>query len=108
MSAGLLLAAAYMTTRNIWLAVGIHFGWDYAQDAIFGLVKNAESLLRVEVSGPRLLTGGDTGVESSLLALILILAVSMLLLLRARRLYPFQAPTWRRGHHDVSTAPPAP
>jgi membrane protease YdiL (CAAX protease family) len=108
MGAGLLLAAAYLLTRNIWLAVGIHFGWDYAQDAIFGLVRDAESLLHVDVSGPSLLTGGATGIEASLLAFLLILAASALLLVRARRRHQFRAPSWRQAHHDVSAVPPAP
>jgi membrane protease YdiL (CAAX protease family) len=33
---GVLLSAAYVLTRRLWLAIGIHFGWDFSQDAIFG------------------------------------------------------------------------
>ena len=34
--AGLLLAVAYAVTRNLWLPIGIHFGWNFFQAAIFG------------------------------------------------------------------------
>ncbi len=29
--AGLLLAAAYMLTRRLWLIIGFHMGWNYTQ-----------------------------------------------------------------------------
>lgn len=33
--AGLLLAAAYMLTRRLWLSIGFHIAWNYTQSAIF-------------------------------------------------------------------------
>jgi membrane protease YdiL (CAAX protease family) len=34
---GVLLSAAYVLTRRLWLAIGIHFAWDFAQDYVFGV-----------------------------------------------------------------------
>ena len=34
--AGLLLGAAYMATRNLWLPIGLHFGWNFTEGGIFG------------------------------------------------------------------------
>ncbi len=33
--AGILLAAAYMLTRRLWLSIGFHMAWNYTQSAIF-------------------------------------------------------------------------
>jgi hypothetical protein len=34
---GILLAAAYFATRTLWLPIGLHFGWNFAEDFIFGV-----------------------------------------------------------------------
>ncbi len=36
-SAGFLLAAAYLLTRRLWLAIGLHIAWDVTSDGIFGV-----------------------------------------------------------------------
>ena len=39
--AGLLLGAAYVLTRRLWLAIGIHFGWNFMQAGVFGRISRA-------------------------------------------------------------------
>ncbi|WP_431039410.1 CPBP family intramembrane glutamic endopeptidase [Streptomyces sp. P6-2-1] len=34
--AGGMLAAAYAATRSLWLPIGVHFGWNFAEAGIFG------------------------------------------------------------------------
>ena len=34
---GIMLALAYVLTRNIWLAVGIHMAWNFTQGYVFGV-----------------------------------------------------------------------
>jgi len=34
---GILLAAAYFATRTLWLPIGLHFGWNFAEDFVFGV-----------------------------------------------------------------------
>ncbi|WP_345638701.1 CPBP family intramembrane glutamic endopeptidase, partial [Rugosimonospora acidiphila] len=34
--AGATLAAAYAATRKLWLPIGLHFGWNFAESGIFG------------------------------------------------------------------------
>jgi hypothetical protein len=94
---GVLLSAAYVLTRRLWLAIGIHFGWDFSQDALFGVGKGAEGVLRGELSGPGLLSGGSTGIEGSVVALLMCLAVSALLLAGARRRGNFISPARTRA-----------
>ena len=72
--AGILLALAFALTRNLWLAVGIHMGWNFTEGSIFGAevsgTKEAYSLLRAPLTGPELLTGGAFGPEASILSLV--------------------------------------
>ena len=54
--AGILLAAAFMLTRRLWLSIGFHMAWNYTQSAIFsGIVSGTEAepgLIRSTVKGP--------------------------------------------------------
>ncbi|WP_031035310.1 CPBP family intramembrane glutamic endopeptidase [Streptomyces sp. NRRL F-5650] len=67
--AGFMLAAAYAATRNLWLTIGVHFGWNFAAGGIFSTVVSgngsSKGLLDTTMSGPELLTGGDFGPEGS-------------------------------------------
>jgi uncharacterized protein len=82
---GMLLSAAYVLTRRLWFAIGVHFGWDFSQDALFGVGSGARGLVRGYLSGPVLLSGGSAGVEGSVVALLLSLGVGAYLLVQARR-----------------------
>ncbi|WP_146113627.1 type II CAAX prenyl endopeptidase Rce1 family protein [Arthrobacter sp. MYb216] len=33
--AGIMLGAAYLATRSLWLAIGVHFGWNFATTGLF-------------------------------------------------------------------------
>ena len=101
LEAGVSLSAAYVLTRRLWLAIGIHFAWDFSQDAIFGVASGVKGLVRTELKGPELLTGRISGIEGSVLALLACLALGAYLLLRARRKGNFVMPFWRQ--HDVFT-----
>ncbi len=65
--AGLLLSAAYMVTRRLWICMGLHMGWNYFQSAIFsGVVSGSVTdpgLLKATIEGPEWLTGGTFGME---------------------------------------------
>lgn len=68
--AGFMLAACYAATRNLWVPIGLHFGWNLAAGGIFSVVVSgngqSEGLLDTTMSGPTLVTGGDFGPEGSL------------------------------------------
>ena len=65
-----MLAAAYAATRNLWVPIGLHFGWNFAAAGIFSaeVSGNGESTgcWTASTSGPALLTGGEFGPEASL------------------------------------------
>ena len=98
--AGLLLAAAYLVTRRLWMSIGFHMAWNYTQSAIFsGTVSGGVSepgLIRSTIEGPDLLTGGSFGLESSILALILCTATGVVLLGIAVRRGHILPPPWKR------------
>lgn len=96
LAAGVLLSCAYALTRKLWLPIGIHFAWDFMQDGVFGAAAGAKGLLRAELTGPSLLSGGEIGIEGSILALAVVLASGLYLLLRARRQGRLVEPSWRR------------
>ncbi len=96
--AGMLLGAAYVVTRRLWLAVGVHFGWNFMQAGVFGpnlSGRQVGSLLESRLSGPDLLSGGALGVEGSVFAIAVCLAASLVFLKRARREGGFIRPFWR-------------
>jgi len=93
---GVLLSAAYVLTRRLWLPIGIHFGWDFSQDAVFGVGTGAKGLVEGDLSGPALLSGGSAGIEGSVVALLLCVVVGAYLLVRAGRQGGLLAPSWNR------------
>ena len=98
--AGLLLAAAYLLTRRLWLAMGVHMAWNYTLSAIYsGVVSGGVSdpgLIRGTFEGPELLTGGSFGLESSVLALVLCTGAGIVMAVLAHRRGHFLPPPWMR------------
>ena len=86
LQAGILLAAAYALTHRLWMALGIHMAWDFANDGIFGVGVAGQSgesikgLLQANLSGPELFTGGAFGVEASVIALVIVLLAGIFML----------------------------
>lgn len=86
--AGILLALAYVVTRRLWFAIGLHAAWNFTQGGIFGLAvsgNRAEGLLLGQTSGPEWLTGGAFGPEASVVAIVAGVAASAALYRRARQ-----------------------
>lgn len=82
--AGLAFGAAYLATRRLWLAVGMHFAWNVVSDGVFSLPTSgypARGLLQGRLTGPEWLTGGAYGLEASVLTL-LVMALGSIFLLR--------------------------
>lgn len=98
---GLLLAAGYLYTRRLWLAMGMHVAWNYVQSAVFsGVVSGGvfdSGLLDAKLEGPDLLTGGSFGVESSVLALVICTGAGIVMVVMARRRGHILPPPWTRG-----------
>ncbi|MEU8610056.1 type II CAAX endopeptidase family protein [Actinoplanes sp. NPDC048791] len=87
--AGFMLAACYAATRNLWVPIGLHFGWNFALGGISGAAVsgNGESkgLLDATFSGSTLVTGGDFGPEGSLYTVAAGVALTVVFMWLAHR-----------------------
>jgi len=99
LEAGILLAAAFVYTRRLWLPIGMHLAWNFTESGVFGTAVSGNPMRGIAVtstSGPEVLTGGEFGPEASLAAVVLCLAVAATLLVLAHRRGRFVTPVWRR------------
>ena len=72
--AGILLGGAYMLTRSLWLPIGLHAAWNFAEGYIFDVPVSGlpeQGLVTAKLSGPVLLSGGDFGLEASVIAVVI-------------------------------------
>ncbi|MEU6761234.1 CPBP family intramembrane glutamic endopeptidase [Streptomyces sp. NPDC046853] len=87
--AGGMLTAAYIATRNLWVPMGLHFGWNFAAAGIFSTEVSgngtSEGLLDSTTSGPKLITGGEFGPEGSVYSVLFGVLVTLAFLWLARR-----------------------
>ncbi len=98
--AGLLLAAAYLVTRRLWMAIGYHMLWNYVQSAVFsGIVSGGVSLpglFQAKIEGPSFFTGGTFGMEQSVFALVLCTLTGVVMLVIAMRRGHMVPAPWNR------------
>jgi membrane protease YdiL (CAAX protease family) len=91
LEAGILLGAAYAMTRNLWLPIGIHIGWNFAEGGIFGAAVSGgmggRGLFNIPLTGPDWLTGGAFGPEASVVTIGVCTAAGLYFVWR----------TWRSG-----------
>lgn len=97
--AGILLGGAYMLTRSLWLAIGIHAGWNLTQGLVFDVSVSGlevDGVVEAGLKGSDLLTGGAFGLEASVIALVVATAAGVWLVLQAKKEGNVIAPMWRR------------
>jgi membrane protease YdiL (CAAX protease family) len=73
--AGVIMAAAYLRTRSLWVAIGLHWAWNWVMAGLFDLPVSG---IEFEVPGydtlmlgPEAMTGGAFGPEAGLLTTLL-------------------------------------
>lgn len=99
LEAGIMLAAIYMITRRLWAAIGVHAAWNFAQGGIYGIPVSGgamDGVLRPDIRGSDLLTGGAFGAEASLPAIVVATTFGLALLVVAYRRGTFMPPIWVR------------
>jgi uncharacterized protein len=102
--AGILLGAAYLLTRRLWLPIGLHAGWNFTQGWVFSVpVSGGDAPLGLLITrriGPDWLTGGAFGLEASVIAIFVATCAGVLILWRAIKRGRLVAPMWRTARTD--------
>jgi membrane protease YdiL (CAAX protease family) len=94
--AGILLGAAYAASGTLWLPIGIHAGWNFAEGPVFGMEVSGHAVgggwIGGRLQGPEILTGGAFGPEASIVAVVVCLALAAFYLQRLKSASSVPAP----------------
>jgi len=96
---GVIFSSAYMYTRRLWFAIGIHFAWNFTLVGIFGIEvseKDGTVLLESELAQTGLISGGELGLETSVVTFAVVLVAGFYLLWRSFERGHFVKPFWQR------------
>lgn len=107
LEAGVLLGAAYMLTRSLWMPIGLHAAWNFTQGYIFGVPVSGQpeqGLVTAKLSGPELLSGGPFGLEASLIAVVIATAAGIYMVALAVRRGKVVHPWWMRRGRTVQSS----
>jgi len=70
--AGFFLAFGYVRSKQLWLSIGLHIGWNFFEGVVFGFPVSGLTIYsptHILVTGPDLWTGGKFGPEAGLIVL---------------------------------------
>lgn len=105
--AGVMLGAAYMLTRSLWLPMGLHAAWNFAQGEIYDIPVSGipvHGMVQAQLSGPPLLTGNGFGLEASVIAIVVATLFGLWLLWMAIKKGELIQPRWVRRRVATSAA----
>jgi len=105
--AGVMLGAAYMLTRSLWLPMGIHAAWNFAQGEIYDIPVSGtpvHGLVTAKLEGPPVLTGAGFGLEASLTAIVVATLFGIWLVWLAVKRDEVMAPRWVRRSVNATPA----
>ena len=97
--AGILLGGAYMLTRSLWLPMGLHAAWNFAEGYIFDVPVSGQpeqGLVTAKLSGPVIMSGGPFGLEASIIAVVIAGAAGILFVWMAVKRGELVQPWWVR------------
>jgi membrane protease YdiL (CAAX protease family) len=95
--AGVMLGAAYMLTRSLWLPMGLHAAWNFTQGEIYDIPVSGtkvDGMVNARLSGDPLLTGNGFGLEASLIAIVIATLFGLWLLWLAIKKGELKKPWW--------------
>ena len=107
--AGVMLGAAYMLTRSLWLPMGLHAAWNFTQGEVYDIPVSGtkvHGMVDAQLSGPPLLSGNGFGLEASLIAIVVATAFGLWLLWLAIRKGELVQPWWVRRRIPSNAPPP--
>ncbi len=81
--AGVVLSYSIWRTGAMWWGIGFHAAWDWMQSFTFGVADSGhpamDALMISKPAGPDWLSGGATGPEGSVLALVVLILVALVI-----------------------------
>ncbi len=83
--AGLWFGAAYLKTRTLWLAFGLHLAWNWVQGAVLGISVSGINeitvapLLQAKSGGSPILSGGDYGIEGGIACTVALIVSTLVI-----------------------------
>jgi len=97
--AGLVFCFALYRTGSLWWAIGIHASWDWAQSFLYGVADSglmAEGhLFSTHPVGKPILSGGLTGPEGSVFAVLMLVVIAGIIFLTLRQSHrPGEGLSW--------------
>ncbi len=103
--AGILLNAAFILTRSLWLGIGIHWAWNFFEGPFYGTsvsgMDESAPLYHAHTEGDPLITGGAFGPEGGIVCLIICTLAGLYMLRLGIR-----AGNWRRNPEIELDLPP--
>lgn len=77
---GLVFSLAFIKTGSVFFPAGAHSLWNMGQANIFGIrvsgmAPSQNTIFKTDISGPNIFTGGDFGIEASLVTSIVFLLI---------------------------------
>ena len=108
MLAGVWLGVAYLTTRSLWLATGLHYSWNLVMVFVFGLPVSGIKLfshlawLNGQAGSMTWLSGGDYGPEGGT-AVTIVLIISTLVIWKSGLFTPSEEMIAATRHGSIAT-----
>jgi len=81
---GFLFIAMYRRSQSLWLPIGFHMAWNFCLKGVMGITMSGNAanvgLLNVELTGKQFLTGGNFGMEASVISFLVYILAAILIL----------------------------
>jgi membrane protease YdiL (CAAX protease family) len=100
LTAGVILAMLYVITRQLWVPIGLHIGWNFTLGGIYSAPVSGgdpAGLLAAKFTGPEWLTGGAFGPEASVITVGVFVVFGIYLIRKSIIDKSWVKPMWRNN-----------
>jgi membrane protease YdiL (CAAX protease family) len=97
-----IFSALYLKSRTLWEIFGFHLAYNFIQSNVLGvnITSGIQSIFKLHVEGPVLLTGDISGLESSLPAVLYSILIGGYYLVKEKKQGKFLKPIWTKNNKD--------